>query len=123
MKKLITICLLTFFVATGNAQVKNKKNLNELNQDQLNLELSKSLNKITAAKTWTGIGAGLGIFGGALLIDDAKKRNNSTEFLGGLPTTETGGGVLMVVGGIVTIGFAIPTWIKASNRKKAIELE
>jgi hypothetical protein len=123
MKKLIAICFLTLFVAPGFAQVKNKKNLNELNHDQLNLELTKSINKITAAKTWTGIGAGLGIIGGALLIDDANKRHKSTDFLGGLPTEETGGGVLMLVGGIITLGFAIPTWIKASNRKKDIELE
>jgi hypothetical protein len=123
MKKLITICFLTFFVATGNAQVKKKKDLNELNQVQLNLELTKSLKKITAAKTWTGIGVGLGIIGGAFLIDDANKRHNSTEMFGGLPTSETEGGILVLAGGIITIGFAIPTWIKASNRKKDIEFE
>jgi len=123
MKKLIPICFLAFFVVLGNAQVKNKTNLNELDQDQLNLELTKSLKKIKAAKIWTGVGAGLTITGGVLLIDDANKRHNSTGMFGGLPTEETEGGIYMLVGGIVTTGLAITTWIRGSNRKKDIELE
>jgi hypothetical protein len=123
MKKLITICFLTFFLATGNAQVKNKKYLNELDQYQLNLELTQSLNKIRGGKTWTGIGTAIIIIGAVLLIDDANGRHNSTEILGGLPTYETAGGIFVLAGGIVTTGLAITTWTLGSNRKRAIELE
>jgi hypothetical protein len=61
MKKLISICMLLFFVVTGSAQVNNIPKLNELDQDQLNLELAKSSKKIKAGKIWTGVGIGLKI--------------------------------------------------------------
>ena len=62
MKKIISICFLVFFAVTGNAQKHNKTNLNDLNQDQLNLALTKSLKTIKTGKILTGIGAGLGFF-------------------------------------------------------------
>ena len=80
MKKIITICLLLFFTVTGNAQRNNKKNIDELNQDQLNLELTKSLKKIKAAKIWTGVGAGLGITGGIIIYSGTKKYNSEPNF-------------------------------------------
>ena len=123
MKKSIAICLLIFFTVIGYAQVNNKPKLNELEQDQLNLELTKSLKKIKSAKIWTGVGAGLAITGGVLLIDDANKRHNQTGWLSGLPSDETGAGALMLAGGIIIEVFAIPTWIIGSNRKKEIEIE
>jgi hypothetical protein len=123
MKKIISICFLVFFAVTGNAQKHNKTNLNDLNQDQLNLALTKSLKTIKTGKILTGVGAGLGFTGGILLLDDMNKRNNNTGVLGGLPTGETAAGLLMVIGGIITEVIGIPTWIKGSKRKKDIEIE
>jgi hypothetical protein len=109
MKKLLVFFLLIYFTIEGNAQVNTKTKLNELTQDQLNLELTKSLKKIKATKIWTGVGAGLAFTGGVILIDDANKRHNSTGILSGLPSDETGGGLLMLAGGIIIELFAIPT--------------
>ena len=126
MKKIITICLLLFFTVTGNAQRNNKKNIDELNQDQLNLELTKSLKKIKSAKIWTGVGAGLGITGGIIIYSGTKKYN-SEESSGQFHILNFNEGLIAGVPilalGIVTVGLAIPTWMKGSNRKKEIELE
>jgi hypothetical protein len=89
----------------------------------LNPALAKELKTIKRAKIYTGVGAGLGITGGILLIDDMNKRNNNTGILGNLPTGETAAGILILVGGIITEFIAIPIWIINSNKKKRIELE
>jgi len=123
MKKLISICFMAFFAVIGNAQKLNKTNLNELNQDQLNLALTKSIKTIKTCKILTGVGVGLGITGGILLINDMNKRNNNTGVLGGLPTGETAAGLLMLTGGIITEVIGIPVCIKESKRKKDIEIE
>ena len=123
MKKLISICFMAFFAVIGNAQKLNKTNLNELNQDQLNLALTKSIKTIKTCKILTGVGAGLVFTGGILLLDDMNKRNNNTGVLGGLPTGETAAGLLMLIGGIITEVIGIPIWIKESKRKKDIEIE
>jgi len=123
MKKLISICLLVFLTVLCNAQENNKPKLNELNQDQLNLELTKSLKKIKAAKIWTGVGAGLGITGGIIIYSGTKKYNS--EESSGIVNFNEGliFGIPILALGIVTVGLAIPTWIKGSNRKKEIEIE
>jgi len=116
MKKLFAICLLIFLTVIGNAQVKDASNINELTQDQLNLELTKSLKKIKSAIIWTGVGAGLGITGG-LLLHYGSQQSGFDEI-----GPSVSGGFIMAFG-LVSVGLAIPTWIKASNRKKDIELE
>ena len=116
MKKLISICLLVFLTVLSNAQENNKPKLNELNLDQLNLELTKSLKKIKAAKIWTGVGAGLGITGGLLLHYGSQQ--SGWDGMG----PSVSGGFIMAFG-LVSVGLAIPTWIRGSKRKKAIELE
>jgi len=123
MKKLISICLLVFLTVLCNAQENNKPKLNELNQDQLNLELTKSLKKIKAAKIWTGVGAGLGITGGIIIYSGTKKYNS--EESSGIVNFNEGliFGIPILALGIVTVGLAIPTWTKASKRKTDIELE
>jgi hypothetical protein len=93
MNKLVTIWLLIFFAISGNAQWYHHQfyvsNINELNQNQLNLALKKSMQTIKTDQIMTGVGVGLGITGGVLLIDDMNKRHNNTGILGGLPTGET----------------------------------
>ena len=123
MRKLISICLLVFLTVLCNAQENNKPKLNELNQDQLNLELTKSLKKIKAAKIWTGVGAGLGITGGIIIYSGTKKYNS--EESSGIVNFNEGliFGIPILALGIVTVGLAIPTWTKASKRKTDIELE
>ena len=123
MKKLISICLLVFLTVLCNAQENNKPKLNELNQDQLNLELTKLLKKINAAKIWTGVGAGLGITGGIIIYSGTKKYNS--EESSGIVNFNEGliFGIPILALGIVTVGLAIPTWTKASKRKTDIELE
>ena len=116
MRKLISICLFVFLTVLCNAQVNNKTNLNELNQNQLNLELTKSLKKVKAAKIWTGVGAGLGITGGLLLYYGSQQ--GGLDGMGPVAIGE-----FIIAFGIVSVGLAIPTWIKASKRKKEIELE
>jgi hypothetical protein len=113
-----------FFTITGNAQINNKTKINELTQDQLNLEMTKSLKKIKAAKVWTGVGAGLGITGGIIIYYGTKKYNSEGSS-GGIVDFNEGfiAGVPILAFGVVTAGLAIPTWTKASKRKTDIELE
>ena len=123
MKKLFSISFLLFFTILINAQINNKTRISELNQDQLNLALTKSIKTIKTGKNLTVIGAGLGFTGGILLLNDMNNRKNNTGMLGGLPTGETAAGLLMVIGGIITEAIGIPTWIKGSKQKKDIEIE
>ena len=123
MKRLNAICFLVFFTITIDGQIHNNAKINELTQDQLNLALSKSIKTIKAAQIWTAVGIGLVITGSVVLVDDLNKRNSNTAILGGLPTSETAAGILMVTGGVVTELIAIPVSIKGSKRKKDLEIE
>jgi hypothetical protein len=127
MKKLFTICLLVFFTISGNAQWYhgqfNVSNISELNKDQLNLALSKSLKAIKAGEIWTGVGIGVGITGGVLILDDMSKRQYRTGILGNLPTGETAAGVLCLVGGIITTVVGVHKWTVALKQKTEIEME
>jgi hypothetical protein len=102
MKKLISICFLTFFVFAVNAQINNKTKISELNKNQLSLALEKSLKTINKGEILTFVGLGLGVTGGVVLLDDSNKRHNSTGFLSGLPTAETGAVILLVSGAVIT---------------------
>ena len=123
MIKLIVICFLVFFAISSNAQINNKTDIRELNQDQLNLALAKSLQTIKGGKILTGVGAALGITGSVLIGIGINKSNNSTDPLGGLPSDETVAGSFILIGGITTAGIGIYTWTKGLNRKKEIEIE
>jgi hypothetical protein len=123
MKKLNAICFLVFFTITVHAQINNKTKFNELSQDQLDLALAKSIKTIKMAQIWTAVGIGLVITGSVVLVDDMNNRRSNTAILGGLPTSETAAGILMVTGGVVTELIAIPVSIKGSKRKKDLEIE
>ena len=119
MKRLISICLLLFFVVIGNGQVNDKPKLNELNQDQLNFALAKSKKTIKAGKIVTFIGLGVTFIGSAVLISEAGKLvtdNNPSE------NTASSGLNAAIIGGVTTC-IGIPVWIAGSNRKKKIEME
>jgi hypothetical protein len=118
MKKLISICLLVFFVVIGNAQVNYKMNLNELNQDQLNLALAKSLKSIKTGKTLTFIGAGIIIIGGTIELSSVPGGDDPEEVL-----NKVLGGSLILTCGVVVAAIGIPIWAIGSNRKHKIEIE
>jgi uncharacterized protein (DUF39 family) len=123
MKNLIPICFLLFFALSGNAQVNNKTNFKELNQDQLNLALAQSLRTIKTGKTLTIIGGSVFIVGyiisysginGALTDNSDNLDKNLSRTIGGA-LLATGGGIVAIIG--------IPIWITSANRKDKIEIE
>lgn len=119
MKKLISICFLLFLVVTGNAQENKKPEWSELNQDQLNLALTKSKGTIKTGKILTFVGFGVAGIGGLIvigagtmsLIDGSDNSDSATTGLG-----------LFIAGGI-TMYIGIPVWIVGATRKKNITLE
>ena len=119
MKRLISICLLLFFVVTGNGQVNDKPKLNELNQDQLNFALAKSKTTIKTDKIVTFIGLGVTSIGAAMLISEAGKLVTDDNPSG---NTASSGLNVAIIGGVTT-WIGIPVWIAGSNRKKKIEIE
>jgi hypothetical protein len=118
VKKLISICFLLFFVVTGNAQVNNKPKLNELNQDQLNLALTKSKKTTITGIILTSAGFGAAIIGERIVVDEASKwpGPNYNE-----NRANTGSAMLIIGGATMCIG--IPLWIVGANKKNKIELE
>ena len=55
-------------MAIGNAQMNTKPQMNELNQDQLNLALTKSLETINTGKILTFIWVGVSCLGIAIIL-------------------------------------------------------
>ncbi len=123
MKEIVLILLAALFTATADAQPVNKYSVIEQNQDQLNLELVKSLKKIKTGQILTGTGVAAGIIGGIFIGIGITESNNSTEILGGLPRPITGVGALILVGGVTSTGVGIINWAIGQNRKTAIEME
>lgn len=118
MKKLIAICLLVFLTVICNAQEKNKSKYSELDQDQLNLALTKSKQTIKTGKTFTFVGLGVGTTGIIILMIEGLKaiegdaNGNSAE-----------AGAYIVIAGGVIIYTGIPVWIVGASKKKNIQLE
>jgi hypothetical protein len=119
MKKLISICFLFLFVVLGNAQENKKPKWSELNQDQLNLALTKSIGTIRTGEILTITGGSVAGIGGLImiaagakwLIDGSDNTNTATTGFG-----------LFIAGGI-TMYIGIPVWIVGAVRKKNITLE
>jgi hypothetical protein len=119
MKKLISICLLLFYVVIGNAQENPKPKLNELTPDQLILELNKAQNTVTTGKVITLIGFSGVLIGTSILFIEAIKwagEDNPDE------NTAEAGAYFMLFGSITsTIG--IPVWIVGAHKRNKVELE
>jgi len=119
MKKLISICFLLFFVVTGNAQLNTKPQLNELNQDQLNHALTKSIKTINTGKILTFTGVGVSCLGLAIVMG---------TLLGGIETgtlndnTGQAGAIIMCAGGGISL-IGIPVWIVGASKKHKITLD
>jgi hypothetical protein len=119
MKKVSAICILIFFTVFVNAQVNTKPKLNELNQDQLNLALTKSQKTVTIGKSLTAGGLGLTVVGMSMVIaagiksiDDGSDNSN----------TALAGSYIMILGSCTSL-IGIPIWIVGADKRKNIELE
>jgi hypothetical protein len=115
MKKLISVCFLLIFVVIGNAQENKKPKWSELNQDQLNLALTKSKGNIKTGKILTFVGLGTMMFGDAIFIMEMILTGQEN------PLATTGGKIAIV--GEISVFAGIPVWIVGSTRKKKITLE
>jgi hypothetical protein len=106
MKKLVSVCLLLFLVASGNAQEKKKPPLSELSQDQLNLALTKSKNTIKAGKILTFGGLAISSVGFIMLMAEAAKlpEHNASE-------NNAEAGAFVALFGGVAMWTGIPVWI------------
>jgi hypothetical protein len=118
MKRLISICFVLFFVVTGNAQVNNKPKLNELNQDQLNLALTKSKKTKVSGIILTFAGLGVAIIGERIMLDEATKWPGDDYN----KTRDNTGLSMLIIGG-ATMCIGIPCWIVGANKKEKIEIE
>lgn len=101
MNRLVSICLLLFFVVTGNAQVNNNPKLNELNQDQLNFALMRSKKTTITGIILTFSGLGVAIIGDRIMVDEASKwpGDNYNE-----TRANTGAAMLIIGGATMCIG-------------------
>jgi len=115
MNRLISICFLLFFVVIGNAQVNNKANLSELNQDQLNLALKRSSKTIKTGKILTRAGVGSAAIGFVLIVYSLKDLPNSKN--------KAIAGEILFFGGCTSFVIGVPVWIVGANKKTKIELE
>jgi hypothetical protein len=118
MKKLISICLLVLLTVMCNAQEKKKSKFSELNQDQLNIALTKSKKTIITGKILICTGLGVSSTGIIILMVEGLKA------LGGEANgqTATAGAYALIAGGI-TMEIGIPVWIVGATKKKNITLE
>jgi hypothetical protein len=119
MKKLFSICLSLFLSVLCNAQENSKPKYNELNQDQLNLALTKSEKTVKTGKILTFVGLGVESSGIAILIYAGSK-----SLLDGSDNSNlaTAGLCLFGAGGISMLS-GIPVWISGANKKHEITLE
>jgi hypothetical protein len=113
MKRLISICFLLFFVVIGNAQVNKKPKLNELNQDQLNLALTKSEKTIKTGAILTFAGPVVTAIGGLIAINNGDILNENTA--------KTGAYMIIIGGATMVTGITV--WIVGASKKHKIELE
>jgi hypothetical protein len=116
MKKLISICFLLFFVYTGNAQENNKSKWSELNQDQLNLALTKSKKTIKTGKIITFSGLGVYCIGYIMAMGPNQSPDPSYD------NNSDAGSVIAVIGGIISYA-GIIVWAVGATKKYNINLE
>jgi uncharacterized membrane protein YidH (DUF202 family) len=121
VKLVFLVCFLLFFLIKGNAQIKDKSSIDELNQDSLNIALTESIKSVKTSKIFTLVGAGVGITGAILLIGDSVRRHN--QGLESSPASEPSLGSYMTSIGIVTVALALPRWVRHSKHKMALEIE
>jgi hypothetical protein len=100
----------------GNAQINNKPNLSELNQDQLKLALKTSSENMLVGQIMIGVGIGLIIPGVVMSLG-----GQSDNDIG--PSPETARGLSFLGAGFLFELVGIPTTITSSNRKTNIEIE
>jgi len=127
MKKLTLSLLILCFAFSVNAQWYynsfNVSNVNDLNQDQLNLSLTKANQSIKTGSIMTGVGAGVCIIGAIMYSSGLSNIVSSTTYSGidkGLNKGIAGAYIAGAGGIIACIG--IPIWISGSMRKNDIEI-
>jgi hypothetical protein len=118
MKKLISICLLAFLTVMCNAQEKQKSKYSDLNQDQLNLALTKSKKTIKTGKTLTFVGLGVGTTGILILMIEGLK---AIEGDADGNTASAGAYIALASGFFIYTG--VPVWIVGASKKKNIQFE
>jgi len=109
------------FIA-ANAQFGNLKDLNNLNEAQLDLAFKKSEKNIRTGKILTGVGVGLAAIGTVITVNafsdmvtesiDSFEPNTSKLLLGGAVASV----------GSLMIGIGIPVWAFGAMRKNDIEI-
>jgi hypothetical protein len=109
---------MVFLTVMCNAQEKNKSKYSELNQDQLNLALTKSKKTIKTGKTLTFIGLGVGTTGVLILMIEGFK---TIEGDASGDTAMAGAYVVIASGLFIYTG--VPVWIVGASKKKNIQLE
>jgi hypothetical protein len=127
MKKLITICFLLFFSIAINAQWYynsfNVTNINDLNQAQLNLALTKANQSIKTGQIMTGVGAVIAIIGAVMYSSGLSGIVNSNSTTGINDNLNKGmAGAYIMYGGAIVAGIGIPVWISGHMRKNDIEI-
>jgi hypothetical protein len=113
MKKLVSICFLLFFVVTGNAQEIKKSKWSELNQDQLNLALERSIKTIKTGKILTFSGLGFAFIGSMIAWSGQGRHDDNTTL----------DGSNAAVAGVIMGYTGITVWIVGASKKKNIQLE
>jgi hypothetical protein len=127
MKKLTLVLLIVCFAFSVNAQWYynsfNVSNINDLNQDQLNLSLTKANKSIKTGQIMTGVGGGVCIIGAIMYSSGLNNMASSTTYSGineGL-NKGTAGAYIAGAGGIIA-SIGIPIWISGFMRKSDIEV-
>lgn len=127
MKKLTMILTLVLFTFSVNAQWYynsfNVSNMNDLNQDQLNLSLTKANQSIKTGQIMTGVGAVVCIIGAVMYSSGLSGIVNSSTTTGINDNLNKGmaGAYIAGAGGIIAC-IGIPIWISGSMRKNDIEI-
>ena len=127
MKKLTLVLLIVCFAFSVNAQWYynsfNVSNMNELNQDQLNLSLTKANQSIKTGQIMTGVGAGVCIIGAIMYSSGLSNIVSSTTYSGIDEGLNKGiAGAYIAGAGAIVAGIGIPVWISGKNKKNDIEV-
>jgi hypothetical protein len=114
MKWLISVFLI-FVALNGEAQKINKVEIQDMNQDQLNLALTKSKKTIKTGAILTFAGPVVTAIGGLIAISG---RNGDI-----LNENRAKPGAFMIIIGGATMVTGITVWIVGASKKHKIELE
>lgn len=114
MKWLISVCLI-FVALNGEAQKSDKVDIQDMNQDQLNIALTKSKKTIKTGAILTFAGPFVAVIGGLIAIRGIYRD----------PINENmakSGSYMIIIGG-ATMATGITVWIVGASKKHKIELE